>query len=567
MKISGEKTKALVEFISGFTRSRGSASYSELLVKLVSYLKNAGVPSNAIRIKEYPCDGESIFGNYRSTFAWEPIKAELWLKKPYRQFITSLKNSPTALLFGSAPTDGWIELPLVVYKGKGNYLGKAVLAKATPKRVFEDAVINGGAKAILLSHMRGQCPEIAREPESNLDVVNYLSIPNTKEDYKYRAFGFSLSERKYRLLEKLLEKGQVSIEASVETMVEKGMLQILEIDLTEKKSPYVLIIAHLCHPSPGANDNASGAALALEIAEIISAAKGFPPIKISLVPEFLGSTPYAIEMKREDDLPFLVINLDMVGENQDKTGSSFLLTETPPILPKRYDYLLEYNIMKNIPRCDEIPIKRFYRIPYSAGSDHCPFTAIGISSPFLGHLPDRYYHTDADSPDKVDCKELEWVGSSVLKSLKDMSSSNPHSDVYIKSKSISDFVYYCENIKHKPGSKELYGAFLKAFEAQENGFNSLFSIESFLPSERSLVPKFEGSIGFEWYYDLPETLKKSLKWNAVSLAELITVSANILGSRESTELFISVYYGISQEAISELIDFLVDNGYFMEGEF
>jgi len=568
LKVNGERTKALIEMISGFTRSRGSKSYRELVEKLIAHLRRIGVPSTSINIKEYACDGVTKYGNYTSTMVWEPIKAELWLKKPREQFITSFRNSPTALLFGSAATNGWAELQLVEYKGPGDYAGKAVLAKEDPVKVFKDAVVNGGAKALILSYMRGKCPEIGREPKTNPDVVNYLSIPNTLEDYNYRAFGFSISEKHFNFLKKLLGKNSVVvINAEVETKVMKGSIQVLEIDLTKKQNPYVLITAHLCHPSPGANDNASGSALALELAGIISKEKGFPPTKIALMPEFFGSTPYALEMKRESSMPFLTINLDMVGEDQKKTGSSLLLTETPPVLPKRYDFLLEYNLLKHMPRCDGIPIKRYYRLPYSAGSDHCPFTAMGVSSPFLGHLPDRYYHTDADSPDKVDCKELEWVGNSVLDSLLELISTNPKLDAYIKSKEVSEFVYYCENIRGKPGSRELFSSFLKAFEARKHGFDSLYSQNSFIHSRKKLIPNFEGSIGFDWYYVLPEQLKKTLNLNVTSLAELITVSANIIGSRESTELLAEIYYGVPQKAVSGFIDFLVDNGYFMEGEF
>ena len=80
------------------------------------------------------------------------------------------------------------------------------------------------------------------------------------------------------------------------------------------------------------------------------------------------------------------------------------------------------------------------------------------------------------------------------------------------------------------------------------------------------MTKFEGSLGFEWYYELPEVLKRLLKQNVTSLAELITVSANIIGTRESTELLASIYYGVSLKAVSDFIDFLVDHGYFEEGE-
>ncbi|AKI96802.1 DUF4910 domain-containing protein [Kosmotoga pacifica] len=568
MFINGKSVKSLIELISGYTRSRGSASYRELLEKLIAHLVASGVPSDSIYVKEYACDGKTRYGNFTSTMIWEPVSAELWISKPKEMFITSLRNSPNALLFGSAPTGGRVELPLVEYEGPGDYSGKAVLAKEHPMKLFKETVVKSGAKAIIVSYMRGKCPEIGREPESNPNVVNYLSIPSTQKDFEYGAFGFSVSEKKYNLLKEHIKGGNAWITAEVDVKVSKGSLQVLEIDLTRgSHMSYALITAHLCHPYPGANDNASGAALAVEIAKIVALSEGFPPIKIVLLPEFYGSAPYVLELKKNHELPSLSINLDMVGEDQTKTGSSMLLTETPPVLPKRFDFIIEYFLLKNIRRCDGIPVKKYYRIPYSAGSDHSVFSAMGISSPFLGHLPDRFYHTDADNLDKVDCGELEWIGNSVLESLQNISSPRLEVDLYVKSKAISEFVFYCEKMKEKPGSKELFKVFLQSYEAVKYGFSSLYSENAFISSVTPLLPKFEGSIGFDWLSDLPEGILKPLKQNVTSLAELITVVANIIGSRESAELFASIYYDLPQDKVSEFVQFLIDKGYFVEGEF
>jgi len=61
----------------------------------------------------------------------------------------------------------------------------------------------------------------------------------------------------------------------------------------------VLVVAHLCHPQPSANDNASGAAAALEAARVLQtliAGGHLPPPRRSIrflwLPEFTGSQAY-----------------------------------------------------------------------------------------------------------------------------------------------------------------------------------------------------------------------------------------------------------------------------------
>ena len=74
-----------------------------------------------------------------------------------------------------------------------------------------------------------------------------------------------------------------------------------------------------------------------------------------------------------------------------------------------------------------------------AGSDHCVFTTLGIPSPFMGHLPDRYYHSDLDTPQMMDEKELEWVGLSALNTLDQLV--KPDQDLLISVRSKDDRSY------------------------------------------------------------------------------------------------------------------------------
>ena len=102
-----------------------------------------------------------------------------------------------------------------------------------------------------------------------------------------------------------------------------------------------------------ADDNGSGAALAVEIARVLND-ENFPySVKIALVPEYLGSVPYALQLKSENNLPIYTINLDMVGADQNKTGSTFILSKVPPYLPQRWG--ISWNSISRL-LCLQMPV-------------------------------------------------------------------------------------------------------------------------------------------------------------------------------------------------------------------
>ena len=92
----------------------------------------------------------------------------------------------------------------------------------------------------------------------------------------------------------------------------------------------ILLVSHLCHPQPGANDNASGAAALLEaavtLAQLISRAAAAPRRGIRFIwpPEMTGTFAWLAaeeaEVRRGRWLAGL--NLDMVGADQAQTGGS-----------------------------------------------------------------------------------------------------------------------------------------------------------------------------------------------------------------------------------------------------
>ncbi|RLL84337.1 peptidase M28 [Mesotoga sp. H07pep.5.4] len=558
-RLDGKKVKSLIEMLSGYHRMRGSRDYKESMNSITDYLIRSGLPENRFRVLKYPADGVTKTGNIVSTLAWEPVYGELWLENPERVFVTSTKVTKVSLVSGSGSSKGWESLPLVVYDGKGDYSGKAVLASEDPVKVFQHAVVEGGARCLILCHMRKVFEEIGRSLNDLPQMTNFLTIPHDRDSADRNAVAFSVTKEKYDLLFSYSKKGSAIVGFRAETNMSKGSFDVLQIDATGfNDGPQVLITAHLCHPSPGADDNGSGAALAVEIARVLND-ENFPySVKIALVPEYLGSVPYALQLKSENNLPIYTINLDMVGADQNKTGSTFILSKVPPYLPQRWGNILEFYIKTLMPSNAGYPLKRFGEIPFMAGSDHCVFTTLGIPSPFMGHLPDRYYHSDLDTPQMMDEKELEWVGLSALNTLDQLVKPDQDLLISVRSKMIGELFGILNRISGREGSDDVFDLLISNYEGEV--LRKVFNNSGNLPSLSPLEPTFDSSLGLEWIRTFPQELKDELEIDFASIADFVVGGAAVVGGREAVELLASIHYGVEIGKVRVLTGWMIEKG-------
>ncbi len=558
-RLDGKKVKSLIEMLSGYHRMRGSRDYKESMNSITDYLIRSGLPENRFRVLKYPADGVTKTGNIVSTLAWEPVYGELWLENPERVFVTSTKVTKVSLVSGSGSSKGWESLPLVVYDGKGDYSGKAVLASEDPVKVFQHAVVEGGARCLILCHMRKVFEEIGRSLNDLPQMTNFLTIPHDRDSADRNAVAFSVTKEKYDLLLDFTKKGNTIVGFRAETNMSKGSFDVLQIDATGfNDGPQVLITAHLCHPSPGADDNGSGAALAVEIARVLND-ENFPySVKIALVPEYLGSVPYALQLKSENNLPIYTINLDMVGADQNKTGSTFILSKVPPYLPQRWGNILEFYIKTLMPSNAGYPLKRFGEIPFMAGSDHCVFTTLGIPSPFMGHLPDRYYHSDLDTPQMMDEKELEWVGLSALNTLDQLVKPDQDVLISVRSKMIGELFGILNRISGREGSDDVFDLLISNYEGEV--LRKVFNNSGNLPSLSPLEPTFDSSLGLEWIRTFPQELKDELEIDFASIADFVVGGAAVVGGREAVELLASIHYGVEIGKVRVLTGWMIEKG-------
>ncbi|MEB2836299.1 MAG: M28 family peptidase [Desulfurococcales archaeon] len=168
------------------------------------------------------------------------------------------------------------------------------------------------------------------------------------------------------------------------------------------RGPRVAVVAHICHPRPGANDNASGAAAvveaALALAEAIDSGRLRPPggdIVFLLVPEYTGSLAALARGLRVD----YAINVDMVGVEPGGGDGPLRILPPPPPLPLEPAAALYYALKAAGGGGWELSGP-------SSGSDHDAFNAYGMAAAMLNQWPDTYYHSDRDDADRISPSRL-----------------------------------------------------------------------------------------------------------------------------------------------------------------
>ncbi len=430
-EFSGEAAKEFVTDMSRYHRIQASPGFREAAKYCKEKLKGFGLQAD---ILSYPADTDTTYWSFKMFQEWDATAASLHLIEPARERrkLADYREVKNSLIQRSVPFSGTAEVVLLEdgerlaeYEGL-DLKGKVVLTKGDVQRVCELAVARHDAVGIIYDGMR-EVP-LVRHRMDLADGIQYTSFWWTGGEPK--CFGFVLSPKEGDKLRGLLKKGEtVRVEVEVKSRLYDGQLEVVTALIPGETDEEVLLIAHLCHPQPSANDNASGCGTLLEIARVleklIDESKLVKPrrsIRFLLVPEMTGT--YAWLATNEHRIPKIVAgaNLDMVGENQDLCGSSLVLVGSPASNPSFVDDLME-TVFEDVGReasgfggLGRFPLFRQASAPFSGGSDHYILTdpSVGIPCPMLNQWPDKFYHTSQDTPDKVDPKMLSRVGVAVI---------------------------------------------------------------------------------------------------------------------------------------------------------
>ena len=421
-EVSGEMAFDYTVKISHFDRIQASKGWHEAAVMIKKELETMGCPE--VIIEGWPSDGSRYYYTYRTPIGWTANQAELWMVSPEKKRLCSYQEIPLTLAKHSHSADVEAELVDVgtgvgdeSYDGK-DVKGKIVLATAYTGTVVREAVLKRGALGVV--HW---LPPEFRPGYPNM--IRYTAIWPTWEEKDKIGFGFNVSKIQGWNLKKALDDGQkVILRARVDAEHYDGPVEVLSAAFPGSVEPEkeIMIIGHLCHPMPSANDNASGSGGMLEMAralkKMIDSGRIEPPrrtIRFLWVPEFGGTYPYIKAHLERMRNTLSVINCDMIGEDLHLTGGIFNIICTPDSVPSFLN-----DVVVNFTRlAEQLDLRSLngsrhpfaYRVlPFSGGSDHYVFNDGALKVPsVMFNRDDIFHHTSLDTPDKVDPTELRRV--------------------------------------------------------------------------------------------------------------------------------------------------------------
>jgi len=454
-EISGEIALNFVSEISGHHRIQASPGIRDAVNYAVNTMKGLGLKAE---VHDWPADGK--------TFSWTSLHIEEWgckdaglkLVSPdgLGRHICRFSEDKISVIQRSFPTPkGGVEGEVVIldkgeeesdYK-KLDVSGKWVMTNGNITKVYEKAIVKHGAIGIVYDGMFLRPPTLM---EGDLDDYRkYTSFWWSGNDKP--GLGFVLTPRQGRWLRELVPKqaklkDPVRLHGFVDAKLGKGTIEDAIITIPGKTDELVMIAAHICHPQPSANDNASGSGSAMEAARALhtlikSGALPKPrrTIVFTLVPEMLGTYTYLAS--NEDKIPKMVaaLNLDMVGENQDLCKSTLTVEKTPEANASYVNALMEAIFtevkqeISNLGGSEQYPLFRHFVGPYSGGSDHYIYSDpnIGVPCPMLIQWPDKFYHTSADTIDKVDPDSLRRVALMTATYAYSIANASPEDSIWL----------------------------------------------------------------------------------------------------------------------------------------
>ncbi len=416
--LSGVRAKAHVTEIARYHRIQASPGYDDAVDYVRVALHQIGIDAS---VTSFPADGRTETYGWTAPIGWRIRSGCLRELKPKERTLCSYAEVPISILGQSAA--GNVEGELI-HIGKGttpesvdglDLVGQFVLACGRPSQVLQQIRGKGAAGLILY-------PDTERAAAS-YDLVQYAGLFPKADELDTTPMGFSISRRAADRLIAQLEKGTVHLHGEVDAEYFDGSMQILEAEIpgTDPGAGEVLLVAHLCHPSQSANDNASGSGLLIEIARALSGIASGHLLKNSVrllwVPEFNGTLPWAVANAEKLRNVHFAINLDMVGQSPEVLGEPLRVFRAPNARPTYLNACFE-PILSRIAKDETALSSQGSRRPLhwildapSGGSDHLVFQATphGLPAVMLGH-DDPYWHTDLDTIDKVDPTRLKHVG-------------------------------------------------------------------------------------------------------------------------------------------------------------
>jgi aminopeptidase YwaD len=422
-------------FVEKYFRIPGNTGFNASIHQVEEILKKAGFIAQKDNEFEAPLTYR-IEKRPMKNKTWEPLNASVTMageSQPFIAFATNRNMIP--INCPSTPTGG--VTAEVVYVGKGtadDFAGKDLKGKIVFGEVAASRLINAAVKAGAIGVMGYSLPKY-NQPEKYQTSISFGAMPSNA--------GIWALFLSYGVKEKLKAaclQGAVNVRVDIQTKIYQSEELTLVANVKGSINPNERFVYSAHVQEPGANDNATGVGTLAEMARVtanlIKTGKLKPERTLTFLwgDEIVGTRRYITEDKERAKGILWGMSLDMVGEDTQKTGGTFLIEKMPDpsaIWTRGNDKHSEWGA-GNVTEKDLFP--HYYNDfifdickaqgkfanwtvnfnPFEGGSDHTPFLDNHIAGLLMWHFTDVFYHTDNDRIDKVSPSTMKNVGVSAL---------------------------------------------------------------------------------------------------------------------------------------------------------
>jgi len=435
-EFTGDLAYETTSFVEKYWRVVVNTGFNKSVYKVAEELEKAGYV-----LEENATEKDSL--TYRiekrplKNSTWESVNASLKIVGETESVLEHATNRNMIALNSYSTSKDGITAEVIYVKDikeipNMDVKGKIVFAETSPYRIYKSTIIDGKAAGILTYDNPSYL-----QPEKNTTSIQFRSIPL---DSVNKRWAIALSYEAKERLKKSLENGKTELKVSVETNIYPSEELTIVADIKGNKFPEERLVFSAHIQEPGANDNATGVGVALEMAVLTAKfikQKEFKPKRTLTFlwgDEIISTRRYVKEDSIRAQKIKWGISLDMVGENTEITGGTFLIEKMPDpsaiwtrgndkhsewggskmtLEQMKPHYLNDFLIDKFIAQG-----KRANWVvstnPFEGGSDHVPFLQQDIPSVLFWHFTDQFYHTDNDRIDKVSKTTLKNVGTTAL---------------------------------------------------------------------------------------------------------------------------------------------------------
>jgi len=435
---SGDSAYESVAYVDQYIRWPGNRGFDASIDHIVERLEAAGFVREdqasdgsvlTYRLEHYPMNRQ----------AWEPLGASVMIEGESEPILSFATNRNMLATYSFATPASGITAELVdAGTGAADFdaldvRGKIVLVDGRLSQVFGNAVIERGAVGVLAYSMTAYL-----QPEKNRNSIQFRRV---QRDETARSWGIALSFAARERLRAELANGPVRLLVKTDVRWTPDAVErtvVADIHGRSRPDKRFVFSAHV--QETGANDNASGVGAQLEMARVAATLVRRGEFVSERSITFLWGDEIRSTARyiQQDSLRAKGIlwgmSLDMVGEDTEKTGGTFLIEKMPDpsgiwtrgeeshtewggrplakdnMTPHYFNDLVLGRALEQASTNGWVVKTN----PYEGGSDHVPFLRAGIPGLLLWHFTDQFYHTDGDRIDMVSADVLKNVGVTAL---------------------------------------------------------------------------------------------------------------------------------------------------------